>query len=192
MKALMAFLKRIQLSKLVVACLLGAVLFTMTACNNGNELGARPEVPPVQMGGQNNPHKMGGDGYSEYKSTLDPATKPTGNQSLKPSGKHSLAPAQQSELMASTGIYLADNGGVLLYPAKGEVKSADSRDDFVSPEQQRELLNPGQVPAVKQPVIERSDPDAKILEKIEQSFKDATDFITQPAEESQGRGAARK
>lgn len=184
MKALVAFLKRIQLSKLVVVCLLGAVLFTMTACNNGNEMGARPEVPPVQMGGQNNPHKMGGDGYSEYKSTLDPATKPTGNKSLGAN--------QHSNLMLSTGIYLADNGGVLLYPAKGEVKSADSRDDFVSPEQQRELRNPRQIPAAKQPVIDRSDPDANILEKIQQSFEDASDFITQPAEESQKRGFARE
>jgi hypothetical protein len=186
MKALMAFLKRIQLSKLVVACLLGAVVITMTACNNGNEMGARPEVPPVQMGGQNNPYKMGGDGYGEYKSTLDPAAKPTGNQSMAPVSDDS------TDLMASTGIYLSDNGGVLLYPAKGEVKSADSRDDFVSPQRQKELLDPGQIPAVKQPVIDRSDPDANILEKVGQTFKDASDFITEPAEESQKRGIARE
>jgi hypothetical protein len=181
MRALMAFFKKMQLSKIAIACLLGIVLLTTTACNNGNELGARPQNPPVQMGGQNNPHKAGGDGYSHYKSSLDPAVNPAGEQSMLPS----------SLIMASTGIDLADSGGVLLYPAEGKVESADSRNDFVSPQRQKELLDPGQIPAVKQPVIDRSDPDAKILEKVGQTFKDASSFILD-ADETREDQAARR
>jgi hypothetical protein len=35
--------------------------------------GARPNNPPVQMGGQNNPYKMGGDENTQYKMSTDPA-----------------------------------------------------------------------------------------------------------------------
>lgn len=182
MRALRDFLKKIEFSKVAIACLLGAVLLTMTACNNGDQLGARPYNPPVQMGGQNNPHKAGGDGYTQYKSSLDPAVKSAGDQSMA---------SPSAQLMASTGIYLADNGGVLLYPASGEVKSADSRDDFASPQRQKELLDPGQIPAVKQPVIDRADPDARILEKVGQTFKDASGFLTDPEQEGADRGSRR-
>ncbi len=176
MRALMAFLKKIQISKVALAFLLGAVLLITSACNNGDQFGARPKNPPVQMGGQNNPYKAGGDGYNHYKSSLDPAVNPAGDQSMVP---------------ASTGIDIADNGGVLLYPAEGEVKSADSRNDFVSPQRQKELLDPGQIPAAKQPVIDRSDPDAKILEKVGQTFKDASSFILDADETSEDLAARR-
>lgn len=175
MRALMAFLKRIQIGKVVTAFLLGAVLLTMTACNNGDQLGARPNNPPVQMGGQNNPHKAGGDGYSEYKTTIDPVTKPV----QSPSKERASLP-QAYQLVAAN----ADNNDrVLLYPGSNDVKSADSRDDFTSPQRQKELLDPRQIPAPQQPVVNRSDPDAKILEKVGQSFKDASEFLAEPPQE---------
>jgi hypothetical protein len=33
------------------------VLFVSTACNTGDMRGARPDNPPVQAGGANNPYK---------------------------------------------------------------------------------------------------------------------------------------
>ena len=64
--------------------------------------------------------------------------------------------------------------GLLYSDSKAE--SLDSVDDFVSPQTQKELLDPSQIPAKKQPILDRSDPDAKLLEKTGQMFDDAADF----------------
>lgn len=54
-----------------------------------------------------------------------------------------------------------------------EVDSLDSVDDFVAPATQKKLLDPSQIPAVKQPIIDRSNPDNKLLEKATQMFDDS-------------------
>jgi hypothetical protein len=64
----------------------------------------------------------------------------------------------------------------LLYSNSDRAKSLDNVDDFVSPEEQKQLLDPTQIPAKKQPSLDRSDPNAKLLEKTKQMFKDAADF----------------
>ena len=64
----MNIFKRLQIKKIASVIVLVACLFITTACNSGNEVGARPEVSPVQLGGQNNPHKAGGDGMTQYRS----------------------------------------------------------------------------------------------------------------------------
>lgn len=55
-------------------------------------------------------------------------------------------------------------------------KSADSLnsvDEFVSPGTQKQLLDPTQIPAKKQPIIDRSSPENKLLEKAGQMFDDS-------------------
>lgn len=47
--------------------------------------------------------------------------------------------------------------------------------DFISSQERAKLLDPAQIPAQKQPAIDRSDPDSKLLEKVVQMFKDVTD-----------------
>ncbi len=74
MKKLISLLKSLQFAKILVVLVVSMTLF-LTACNPGNAQGARPNNPPVQMGGQNNPHKQGGDGYTQYKMTTDPNIK---------------------------------------------------------------------------------------------------------------------
>jgi hypothetical protein len=64
----------------------------------------------------------------------------------------------------------------LLYSNSDRAKSLDNVNDFVSPEEQKQLLDPTQIPAKKQTALDRSDPDAKLLEKTKQMFKDAADF----------------
>ena len=64
----------------------------------------------------------------------------------------------------------------LLYSKSKSVKSLDSIDDFVNPKQQEELLDPKEIPAVRQPTINRADPDNRLLEKTKQMFKDASNF----------------
>lgn len=68
------FLEKIQLDRILTVFLLMTVLLLTTACNRGDEFGARPNNPPVQVGGNNNPHK-GGDGYTQYKVDSDPRLK---------------------------------------------------------------------------------------------------------------------
>ena len=64
----------------------------------------------------------------------------------------------------------------LLYSDSDKAASLKSVDDFVSPQTQRRLLDATQIPAEKQPILDRSDPDAKLLEKTKQMFEDAGNF----------------
>ena len=64
----------------------------------------------------------------------------------------------------------------LLYSNSEKVKSLDSVDDFVSPEKQQELLDPKQIPDLQQPIINRANPENKLLEKTQQMFEDASNF----------------
>jgi hypothetical protein len=169
MKYLTTFLNKMQLRKVLTAFVLGTILLITTACNNGDELGARPNNPPVQMGGQNNPHKAGGDDYTQYKAPTAPIVKETGNR----------ASLMQSFDKAIAFSDFDKNSDGLLYPGASEAKSARSKDDFTSPKLQQELNDPGQNPAKRQPIVKRTDPDSQLLEKAGQAFKDASEFLTE-------------
>ena len=78
----MNILRKLQIKRIASAFLLATVLFMTTACNSGNEQGARPNVSPVQMGGQNNPHKVGGDGMTQYRSPVNDSVLEKDNASL--------------------------------------------------------------------------------------------------------------
>ncbi|MGL5794843.1 MAG: DUF6658 family protein [Waterburya sp.] len=169
----MNFIKKLKLNKIATAFLLATVLFITTACNSGDELGARPNNPPVQLGGQNNPHKAGGDGMTQYKVPNDPqVTKGKDNASL-PSSSTLLAAANKSETTYPTNDKQVEG---LLYSDSNKAESLDSVNDFVSPQTQKALNDPSQIPAVKQPGINRFDPDNQLLEKTKQMFDDAADF----------------
>ena len=74
----------------------------------------------------------------------------------------------------SQTTYPTDDKNVegLLY-GENNAESLNSVDDFVSPATQDKLLDPTQVPAVKQPIIDRSNPDNKLLEKTGQMLDDS-------------------
>ena len=168
----MNIFKKLRLDKIATAFLLATVLLITTACNSGDRLSARPHNPPVQAGGQNNPHKAGGDGMTQYKATNDP--KITGNldDASLPS-TNLLAAANQNQT-----TYPTDDNKIegLLYSNQEEVKSLNNVNDFVSPQTREKLLDPTQIPAVRQPTIDRADPNNKLLEKTKQIFDDAGDF----------------
>jgi hypothetical protein len=69
----MAFFKKLRLRQILTVFLAGVLLVVSTACNTGNAQGARPNNPPVQAGGANNPYKSGGDSYT----SLDPKVNTT-------------------------------------------------------------------------------------------------------------------
>lgn len=52
-------------------------------------------------------------------------------------------------------------------------ESLNSVDDFVAPQTQSKLLDPTQIPAQKQPIIDRSNPNNQLLEKVGQMFDDS-------------------
>ena len=164
--------KQLRLNQIATAFLLATVLLVTTACNNGDKLGARPNVSPVQLGGQNNPHKAGGDGMTEYKS-------PVNDSRLSKDKNHASLPATNYLAAANKRetTYPTDDKRVegLLY-SDNKAESLDSRNEFNNPERRQELLDPAQIPAKKQANIDRSDPDNKLLEKTQQMFHDAADF----------------
>jgi hypothetical protein len=69
-----------------------------------------------------------------------------------------------------------NNMNGLLYSDSKRPESLNNVDDFVSPEEQKQLLDPTQIPAKQQTAIDRSDPNAKLLEKTKQMFDDAANF----------------
>ncbi len=148
-----------------------------TACNSGNVQGARPEVPPVQMGGQNNPHKMGGDGYSEYKATTDPNVV---NPKRSSQDRASLT-VDFDRLIANRPV--ESSASDILYP--GEDATSTRTPDFGPRGQQDFAKDARQIPAQPQPMVDRSDPNTRILEKTGEAFKDASEFIKDTFEDVQ-------
>jgi len=57
-----------------------------------------------------------------------------------------------------------------------KAKSASTNDNFVSGSKKDGLLDPAQIPAVKQPAIDRSNPDNNLLEKAVSAFKNADEL----------------
>ena len=60
----------------------------------------------------------------------------------------------------------------MLYGDKA-AESLDSVDDLIDPQAQKQLLDPTQIPAKKQPIINRSNSDNQLLEKAGQMFDDS-------------------
>ena len=154
MNKITTFIK--QLRSLVTVFLVGVILLVSTACNSGNAQGARPNNSPVQLGGQNNPHKMGGDGMTKYKASPNPQK----GQAMLPN----------SQTIAAVPNIEEKNPG-LLYKNDTETNERDL--PLITDEQYkgRGLPNTGQE------VIDRSDPNEGILEKTKAAFEESSEFI---------------
>lgn len=98
-------LKKLRLRQILTIFLVGVALFINTACNSGDVRGARPNNPPVQAGGANNPHKGGGDGYTQYKTSTDPRA-----NTSSISGDRDVATLPSEQLIATA------RNSDLLYP----------------------------------------------------------------------------
>ena len=164
MDTLVSFAKKFRLGKMLAVFAAGLVLLLNVACSSGNAVGARPNNPPVQMGGQNNPHKGGGDRYNNAQTSTDPAVKTRDRASLSTS----------NQLLARTG-------------QTGERSMQDNQDMNASSKRSvstKELMREAkQVPEQPQTVIDRSDPNEKILEKTGRTFKEAAKHLTGATDE---------
>lgn len=169
-------IKRLPISQILTVFMAGLLLFTSTA-NAGDVRGARPENPPVQMGGMNNPHKADGDGYADYQMSTDPKV----NQSPAKVGKNQAnLSILGNRLLASTAA--ESNASKLLYPGSAPMET-DKFDEELAGDKAL-LATPDGQPAKAQPVFDRSDPDAKILERVGAAFKDASSFLKDSAEDA--------
>ncbi len=159
MSKISSYLKKLKLHQILTVFLTGLILLVTTACNSGDKLGARPENPPVQVGGQNNPHKRGGDGYTQYKASPDPKVK---SQSSLP-----------GEQLLAQGTYQSptERQDKMLYKHGTETN-----------EQDIPIINSGEkdftaITAESQKSIDRSNPGENILEKTGEAFSQSTRFF---------------
>jgi hypothetical protein len=172
---LISFFKQLRLAQVLTVFIAGLALFLTTACNNGNLQGARPDNPPVQAGGMNNPYKAGGDSYNNYKMSPDPKVSKSDRASL---------PASLDRLIADKSVD-SNSAEDLLYPGTSATRSNAPDIGPVGPTDQKVLNKDAQqVPAQRQPIIDRSDPNQKILEKTGRAFRDASEFIKDSLDES--------
>ncbi len=161
MDMLIAFCQKLRPGKLLAVFAAGFVLLLNVACSNGNVAGVRPNNPPVQMGGQNNPYKAGGDGYSDYQMSTDPAV-----------SKRDRASALNPDQLAATASEMVERSALKLNDRvtdTTQIRGNATRDAMKEAQQ---------IPEKRQEVIDRSDPNAKILEKSIQTFKEASKHLT--------------
>jgi hypothetical protein len=176
-KQLSNLFKRVRLRQILSVFFVGFALFFTSACNSGNAVGARPENPPVQLGGANNPHKGDGDGYTNYKMSTDPSV-----------GGKSSTKRDRADLQVISPQLIAANSDQLLYPGSG---GNNSQNREITPGSAKVLQAP-QIPAQPQPILKRSEPDADILERVGDTFKDASAFIKDKADEASARPEAKR
>ena len=94
----------------------------------------------------------------------------TNNASQDSFGSSTLiAAANRSETTYPTDD---KNVGGLLYDGDN-AESLKNKNDLIDPQIQDKLLDPTQISAVKQPTINRTNPDNKLLEKTGQMFDDS-------------------
>lgn len=188
MKQVVSWLKKLQIARLAIVLVAGFALI-LTGCNNGNIQGARPEVPPVQMGGQNNPYKAGGDGYTDYKMSTDPKVSGEhGNRNTKPMMRSSLL---NDGVLVASGDVKSNSAQDILYPGD-DAERTNNPDLGPAGQSVREKLikNAKTAAPERQESINRTNPNEKILEKIGNQFQQSTDFI-KDAIEGQAEGQSK-
>ncbi|HEY9623039.1 MAG TPA: DUF6658 family protein [Crinalium sp.] len=179
MNRVVSFFKKLRLGQILAVLIAGVALFLTTACNPGNLQGARPNNLPVQDGGNNNPHSMGGDGYTNYKMSTDPAVNKKANNSTSNAYRgHADLNINPEQLIA--GVNIESNSSDLLYPGSDASKS--NSPDLGT---KRGAVQPESIRSKRQNVIDRSDPNERILEKVGKQFEEASEFLQDTADSAE-------
>ncbi len=173
MKKLTVFFKQLRLSQLLTAFLATVVVFVGTACNSGTVLGARPENPPVQAGGANNPYKGGGDSNTNYNFSPDP----------KINGKASQSKGDRAdlEIISNRLIAVSDKAQ---YP--GEAVMQGSPADEQKPLRQIDLQD-FEAPEPGGQIQRESNIGERIKDRlsvVKETFGEATEFVREGANEA--------
>lgn len=171
MKKIINFCKQLRLSQILTVFLATLVLFFNTACNSGNTQGARPNNPPVQAGGANNPYKSGGDNNTNFNFSPDPKVS---GKSVNPEGKRADSQIISNQLIAEVEkLYPgAQKPGMQKEIEKALPKIA--QEDFQSPEPGGQIQRESNIGSR---VKDR-------LSAVKETFDEASDFIHDSADEA--------
>ncbi|MBD2016714.1 hypothetical protein H6F96_22455 [Microcoleus sp. FACHB-53] len=173
MKKLTVFFKQLRLSQLLTAFLATVVVFVGTACNSGTVQGARPDNPPVQAGGANNPYKGGGDSNTNYNFSPDP----------KINGKASQSKGDRADLGIISNRLIAVSNNAQ-YP--GEAVMQGSPADEQKPLRQIDLQD-FEAPEPGGQIQRESNIGERIKDRlsvVKETFGEASDFVREGANES--------
>ena len=164
MKQVTTFLKNLKWRRILTVFLVGVTFLFTTACNAGNTQGARPNNPPVQAGGANNPYKNGGDNYTKY------------NQSTEAPVKGDV-----SDLQLISGQLIAlNNESKLIYPGTEAENKA-------IPRVTTKNVNKPQPGGLIQREDNIGDRIEDRLETVKEAIQDASSFLGDKADEAAAR-----
>src|SRR5919202_2184713 len=174
MKKLTVFFKQLRLSRILTVFLPALVLFISTACNNGDVRGARPDNPPVQAGGSNNPYKNGGDTNTNFNISPDPKV----NKSAKSDGSRAELQINSNQLIATSEdgrLYTSGQSPTISEVEKTLPKK--TLKDFETPEPGGEIQREDSI----------GDRIKDRLSTVKETFDKASGFINEGAEEALDR-----
>lgn len=174
MNKLTALFKKLRLRQILTIFLAGVFLIVSTACSGATTQGANPENPAVQAGGGNNPYKSGGgDTYTNLKMSTDPKVNTTKAKSQ----------GDQANLERFQQLIAIDKDSEMLYPgAETPAGRAEKQAELpiITPEDFRQP-EPGGLnqrdPSLKERLENR-------IEKVQEAFKDASEFTKEKADEA--------
>lgn len=181
MERMISFFKKLNLPKIAIALVAGFALLVSTACSGESSMQtSRQEKSnniPIQMGANNNPYTMGND-------TNGQPTSPSnyGNQAYKKRMSDASSQIARFNPLIASSVAGQDTTGLLYESADQQQGGIDN----TRPTQEQAYQSEG-IPSRRQPVVDRSNPNEKIMEGIGQQFTEASKFLTdgvQPAVES--------
>ncbi|MDX2100165.1 MAG: DUF6658 family protein [Leptolyngbyaceae cyanobacterium bins.59] len=169
MKKIVNFFKQLRLSKVLTALLVGILLLTNVACSASDVRNAATDNLPVQVGGNNNPYKGGGSDTVNHR---------MGDPKLNVENKRAALP--EGTLLATNPARV--DSDEMLYPAEGAPKS--KKPTLGTREQETLAKEIDQFPKKPQPVVDRNDPNTRILEKVGENFKQSSGFLKDKTDEA--------
>lgn len=160
----------------------GLLLIVTTACSAANPQGAKPQNPPVQAGGANNPYKGGGDKYTKYRMSTD--TKGVESEEKK----ETQGASSQSDLQVLIAI---SRDSQILYPG------ADTPQGRVKKEKELPIITDKNFERPAPGGLIQREPDlgTRIQERVEtvqDSVKEASNFLQEKAKEAGSRPELQK
>lgn len=176
MNGLLAFFKRMQIGSILTIFIAGIALFLTTAYSSGNLEGTGSNNLLannllVQVGDNSNLQRQEGNEYINYKMSADSSV------------------SRQSSTVTGSYVSLIDFGQLIAANAAVNVAGKNPNGIIYSAPDTHERSGIGQVdpkvferdaqsiPAQRQPVIDRSDADLNILEKIGDAFAEGSSFL---------------
>ncbi|PPS42643.1 DUF6658 family protein [Chroococcidiopsis sp. TS-821] len=178
MNKLVGTMKQLRIRQILTVFLAGILLIFSTACNPGDVRGANPDNPAVQAGGANNPYKGGGDAYTNYNMSADPKV----NNTPVKTGRNQASLPLDSQLIAA-------NDSEILYPG-AETPEGRIEKEAQLPVKTAEDFKKPTAGGLIQRDADLGQRVEKRLEKVQEAFGEASEFVGEKADEASKRPEA--